>query len=614
MSDSFVPRPELAFRVGVSGKRELDAATIEALRPVVRRLLTMVREEIARLAGGTEAKAVYAPGTDNPPHPALRILSPLAEGADRLVAEEALALDYALLAPLPFAQAEYERDFDGKPGSTEAFRALLARGDVLTIDGSRDTKALQDASYEAAGLFVARNCDLLIAIWDGAVGGRGGTGDIVQFAIHTGTPVWLIDTDPRVPPTLITSTFHFRHRDKAAKSSDAEAALKKLLEAAIVPPARLRPTRRFGRRIIDGISSALGYQTVPLERYLGERPKQSSGLWTLYRRFMAVLAPPLTQNRHNRERKVAIEEWWQARKHAADQLSEAYGDRYRSSYVVIFALGVIAVVAAVAAMAFPNSLAIPATGAELVTLAVIGALVLVNWLLGYQERWIAYRLFAELCRKQRTLAPIGWSLPNWEVEQLGVAGDANGPVGNVPRDAWVAWFFTAMRRSAPLAAGTFAGSVIEREIEMGEDLLSEQHDYHHSRHHRSEMAGKRLESLGVVFFALTVAVICGKLVALLSHRSHESVIWFSLAGLILPAMSAAFVGIRAYSEFELLADQSGRMARVMEDAELELKAVDRTAPLASQEVGAILFGAATAMLLDIQGWAQLFRIKVVHPG
>ena len=45
------------------------------------------------------------------PDASFELLSPLAEGADRIMAEVALKTDVRLVVPLPMAQAEYERDF-----------------------------------------------------------------------------------------------------------------------------------------------------------------------------------------------------------------------------------------------------------------------------------------------------------------------------------------------------------------------------------------------------------------------------------------------------------------------------------------------------------------------
>ena len=59
---------------------------------------------------------------------------------------------------------QYERDF---PDSVDAFRAALSRATVFTLDGSREGEAERVESYQEVGHFVARNCDLLISVWDG---------------------------------------------------------------------------------------------------------------------------------------------------------------------------------------------------------------------------------------------------------------------------------------------------------------------------------------------------------------------------------------------------------------------------------------------------------------
>ena len=41
----------------------------------------------------------------------MRVVSPLAEGTDRIFAEQALGLGFELCAVLPFPQAEFEKDF-----------------------------------------------------------------------------------------------------------------------------------------------------------------------------------------------------------------------------------------------------------------------------------------------------------------------------------------------------------------------------------------------------------------------------------------------------------------------------------------------------------------------
>src|SRR3954451_21244569 len=95
-------RPTLIF--GVSGHRDLVASDL----PELRRQLDRVFASFC---------AAY-------PGYRFELLSPLAEGADRLAAEVALARGITLRVPMPMLQTEYERDFPDRE-SLEEFRRLL---------------------------------------------------------------------------------------------------------------------------------------------------------------------------------------------------------------------------------------------------------------------------------------------------------------------------------------------------------------------------------------------------------------------------------------------------------------------------------------------------------
>ena len=79
-----------------------------------------------------------------------------------------------------------------------------------------------------------RNCDLLIAIWDGKPGkGRGGTADTVHFAANFGPPVWWIHADRDQPPVWVDTVFDLRTPPRV---DAAAASLRDHLTRLIVPP------------------------------------------------------------------------------------------------------------------------------------------------------------------------------------------------------------------------------------------------------------------------------------------------------------------------------------------------------------------------------------------
>jgi len=163
--------------VGVSGHRALDdPAQVEAQ---VRACL----DSLARVGPGEVAPRIVA-------------LSPLAEGADRIVARSVLERDPAatLRAVLPLEIADYLDDFSSESSKAE-FLALLARADLIEILGAPEGEDPSNpegrvAAYERVGRYVVDHCDVLIAVWDGEPArGRGGTAEIIEYATGAGRPV-----------------------------------------------------------------------------------------------------------------------------------------------------------------------------------------------------------------------------------------------------------------------------------------------------------------------------------------------------------------------------------------------------------------------------------------
>ena len=122
-----------------------------------------------------------------------RVLSPLAEGADRLVAKIVLTRSDAQLdVVLPLPEADYMRDFE-LPASKAEFEGLLSRARRIERIGAKPSR---EEAYEAAGRHVVDHCDALIALWDGTpASGRGGTAEIVQYARDRGCPLYWIHSE-----------------------------------------------------------------------------------------------------------------------------------------------------------------------------------------------------------------------------------------------------------------------------------------------------------------------------------------------------------------------------------------------------------------------------------
>ena len=110
----------------------------------------------------------------------LRILSALAEGADRLALGPALERPGSkLVAVLPLEKYDYLSDFESGESKDEFLRLLAGADEVI----ERPAQAERDQAYDAAGTFICEQADVLIAVWDGQESqGRGGTATVLARA------------------------------------------------------------------------------------------------------------------------------------------------------------------------------------------------------------------------------------------------------------------------------------------------------------------------------------------------------------------------------------------------------------------------------------------------
>jgi hypothetical protein len=135
------------------------------------------------------------------------LLSSLAEGADRLVASEALALGFSLVVPLPMPLEEYENDFATAQSLAE-FRSLLARAESWFVVPSPEAHAPTRAeAYANCGAYIARRCVELIALWDGRPSPTGGTAQVVAFHLN-GVPPPYVPERSLFDPSLCGPVHH----------------------------------------------------------------------------------------------------------------------------------------------------------------------------------------------------------------------------------------------------------------------------------------------------------------------------------------------------------------------------------------------------------------------
>ena len=271
--------------IGVTGHRDLRPQDIESLEKQVRRIFLEFRRDY--------------------PSTPLTLLSPLAEGADRLVARVALEAEIGarLVVPLPMPQALYKPDFKA-PGSLEEFDELLDRADYsfelpILPDADEETVRQEgparDRQYEAVGKYIATESQILIALWDGVdLGKVGGTAAIVKFQTE-GPDRHECDL---LPPELFP-TYHVvtpRQKNPAPESTPFECKVRfpsvfeKRQDAEKYYSRIFGNLDRFNRDIARG-GKPLACEANQSKRYVisdsDERKLSESESWTLARYAIA---------------------------------------------------------------------------------------------------------------------------------------------------------------------------------------------------------------------------------------------------------------------------------------------------------------------------------------
>lgn len=446
----------------------------------------------------------------------LRIVSPLAEGSDRLVAQAALDLGYELCCPMPFPQPEFEQDFAPgaahEPESLEAFRSLLARAARETalvrfeLDGDRSRPA--DA-YMGCGRVVVDQSDLLVAIWDGKRrDATGGTEAAFDLARREGVPIVWIDARPPHGRQIV-----------AAPAATLADTVRRALEP---PPSAVDATTFDEYRAERLAASPADDRTEPLRRF------------------------------HR----------------CADALAVKYSTRYRRAFVLAYALSTAAVGMALLPLALGWDVAEPHIAeaafifAELAAIVTILAIVWRGRRGRWHERWMDYRLAAELVRQVRLLAPLGGlrSLPPTPAQWTGY-GD--------PASTWMAWYVRAIERDAGLPTARLDVGTVRARLAAIAGTIAEQKAYHHGVVRRRHGLEARFHAAGVGLLALTLVACTAHLAISAAPAGWPA---WSVGGLVflagfLPAASASLAGISHQGEYRRVAKRSAAMRARFEELE-----------------------------------------------
>ena len=630
------PRPRLVLRVGITGHRwnKLKLEHRDALRGQVREVLGVLQELASRLA--REPGSGYRrpdPGSpDEPRQPEFRLISALAEGADRIPVEAAPP-GWRLQAILPFPVDVYQQDFT-EPNSLQTLQSYLERArteaGVLILDGDREAPN----AFEPVGTAVCLNSDVLLAIWNEQPGQRGGTEGVVGLAIRMGIPIIRIAPDGSEAPWLDRAEYPDRGRSEGLQQ--LEDWLRRLLLPPL-PPAdadeeelhewkrmdlrevyfreRHRPWRRgqlygFALRVLafrwrhprDSWREIRG-GGLPLPRrspeHYGEAIRRR---WTEnWKRRLGIAGEcvdPLLDSR------LPDHYGW------ASHLASYYAGRYRNAFSLGYLFSSIAVGFGAAGGLATSALLLWVPRSTVITAGVEVALLLsILYVVAsarrgrFQERWLAYRSLTEGFRS------LSYTLPFARASTL----DASGGPG---REHWGDWLHRAVVREVgiPSAVMTDAHLREARKLLL-DDLLSDQIAYHGRNATTLSQVHRRLHRWSTALFFLAIFIALWHLYDGIEHlMSREGLhlekltLALGVLAITIPAATAAAQGFLSQGEFEASAERSRQTRRALE----RLQQRGSVLPVTSTALGDLAGEAARAMDSELGAWFAAYSSKDVN--
>jgi hypothetical protein len=627
---SFPPKVPLVFRIGIVGHRpnRLKHADHDLLCKRLSEQITIVQQEVS--SNYSKHKALYS---DEPP--VIRAISPLAEGVDRMFAKEAISANCELVVVLPFPQAEFENDFQPpsalEENSLGQFRELLGKAStVFQLDGFRGDSS---RAYHHAGTVVLNQSDLLIVVWDGErKNQRGGTEETFDDAVERGVPVIWIDAHAPHHWRIVTQPI----RELDGIVPGQRAALRKSHD-----PEKLRSHVRQILELPTGRDSDGSHHvhseartTSPRDAigafYSETQARYSIAFsWKLFRDLVGDFKVELPKLRVQPCETSIASDWhrdpdlpvasmigrlrpyfaW------ADQLADRYANAYRSAFVVAFLAAAFAVAMALTpyVFSFPeHSVAeIICTVGELLSILVILFLVFRGRRGRWHQRWLDYRLLAEIVRHQRLIAHLGGERASPKIpEHLASYGNVGA--------SWMAWYARGVERSLRLPRVVVDRAYLQASLQDMEDQLGGpqgQVVFHQMTSSRASRIEHRLHLLEVTLLILTLSCCCQHLAqSFWPNWLHVSGQLLTFCCAFFPAVGAAIAGISNQGEFRRIAQRSASMAERLSHQLEEIRNLKQRVMNAetsnrqlSPEVAALAGDAAATMVNEVLDWRVIFQ-------
>jgi len=549
-----IPIP-FRIRLGVTGHRELKNEGI--LGEKVRDVLD---KEIYNLFDDDSKRMIYSC-----PHTPIRfsILTPLAEGADRLVAKEVLSFpDSRIEVVLPLTKEDYLEDFLTAESRIEfedlfkrARRPITLRESSVRGQYPRGgPKEARRQAYEDVGRYVVDKCDVLIALWDREnMRGKGGTAEVIEYAKKKERPVIVVST--KAPHDISVYKGHGLNGSSISRMEMFNSY--RIKEEEIEYAGNMYNdlfNNEEGKEIPEDVKKRVKEMLLPFYVRASKISKQNQKIY----RYVGTLVYSLS---------------------AAAITSVVLGILLRKWSIYAFTIEF------------------------LILLAIFLMGIIANWR-KTQRKWIESRFLAEQIR-----SAVFFVVCNTEISPVEVPPymrTAHRP------DDWMVKVFYEIWNRLPEMEGCHQAYCQQCSDFVRKQWIQNQIKYHGDKAIDLRKISTILELGGMAIFFIAMAAAISHLIFFRPGKEFQSktleelIIFFAV---VLPAIGAAIGGIRSHREYSRLEKRSSNMEIILKELDEQFSNANTPEALDS-----LLKDANELMLRETQDWLMLMKFMELKPA
>ncbi|NQT77602.1 MAG: hypothetical protein HQ565_07805 [Bacteroidetes bacterium] len=546
------------IRIGVTGHRVLDNET-----ELKQQIIEILKTEITKLFDNNSLsllnKNLATPVTYS-------VLTPLAEGADRLIAETVMEYDALSCVEviLPLTLPDYKKTFNN-PDDPEFFELYAKARHVRKLrylDLENDPKINQNTSetnienrlekareeaFEKAGRHIVNHCDVLIAIWDGEKSqGIGGTQDIIEYANTKNRPVIIISTNP--PYTIKVEKGY-------GLNCHALKGIERFNNTSIPSTVKDSYTKNMYDKLFQN----------PESNYIPESSKEI---------VREILLPYYV--------KASIK-------------AKKYQRIYMPSGILIFLCSAIAVAAVLIGILYHPVLLFSFLVEFLCLLTILTICLFAQQL---RINWLENRFLTERLRAACYFIATSTEITSIEIPPyMGVAHKYSD---------WMVLVFNEIWYRTPKMEGIKDDMLNCFKDYIIKHWIDDQKNHHSEKHRKLTKLNKRFAYFGWVIYLIALIASGIHIVQSLStgfelDQLTENILIF--LAIALPALGAAVVGIRKHGEYERIESRSYNMSEVIEDISIDFNKLHD-----KNEFVSLMYDLDKLMLLENQDWLMLMKL------